>query len=172
MTITFYLAAAVAVFATAKVITHKDPMRALLYFVASLLAVATVFFTMGAQLAALLEVIIYAGAIIVLFVFIIMMLNIGEKATEQETRLLSPGIWLGPSILCAILLIQLITVLVRGDSHVTGGNAMTPKHLALSLFDVYFLGVELVSMLLLAALVGAYHLGKRDLPDEAVGGEL
>jgi NADH-quinone oxidoreductase subunit J len=172
MTTLFYLASAIAVFATARVITHKDPMHALLYFVVSLVSLAVVLFTLGAQVIAPLMVMIYAGAIIVLFVFVIMILNLGPKASEQESRFLSPGIWVGPSILCGILLVQLIVVLVRGDGHVTGGAEISKEQVSVSLFNVYFLGVELASMLLLAALVGAYHLGKRELPGESEGGEL
>ncbi len=167
MTTLFYLASVIAVFATARVITHKDPMHALLYFVVSLISLAVVLFTLGAQVIAPLMVMIYAGAIMVLFVFVIMILNLGPRASEQEARFLSPGIWMGPSILCGILLLQLIIVLIRGQGHVSGGTIVDSKHLALSLFNVYFLGVELASMLLLAALVGAYHLGKRELPYES-----
>lgn len=172
MTTLFYLAATISVLATARVVTHKDPMHALLYFVVSLVSLAVVIFTLGAELVAPLMVMIYAGAIIVLFIFVIMILNLGPAASEQESRLLAPGIWVGPSILCAILLFQLIVVLVRGEGHVVGGGVTGTKEVAVSLFNVYFLGVELASMLLLAALVGAYHLGKRELPGESGEGEI
>ena len=148
MTILFYLASAIAVFATARVITHRDPMHALLYFVVSLVSLAVVLFTLGAQVIAPLMVMIYAGAIIVLFVFVIMILNLGPQASEQESRFLSPGIWLGPSILCGILLVQLIIVLIRGEGHISGETTTDSKQLALSLFNVYVLGVDRASLLL------------------------
>ncbi len=172
MTTLFYLASAIAVFATARVVTHKDPMHALLYFVVSLISLALVIFTLDAEVIAPLMVMIYAGAIIVLFIFVIMILNLGVVASEQESRLLAPKIWIGPAVLCGILLLQLIVVLVRGEGHVIAGEVSGLKELSISLFNVYFLGVELASMLLLAALVGAYHLGKRELPGESGGGEL
>jgi NADH-quinone oxidoreductase subunit J len=106
----------------------------------------------------------------VLFIFVIMMLNMGSRAIDQETRYLSPGIWTGPAILAAILLVELILVLLSGEKHVMGGDAVSPQKVSLALFDVYFLGVELASMILLSALVGAYHLGKRDLPEESKEG--
>ena len=75
MEATFYLSAAVAVAATLMVVTRASAVHALLYLIVSLLAVAVVFFVLGAPFVAALEVIIYAGAVMVLFVFVIMMLN-------------------------------------------------------------------------------------------------
>ena len=80
----FYVASAVALFATTMVISNTNPVHALLYLVVSLLAIAMVFFTLGAPFAGVLEVIIYAGAIMVLFVFVVMMLNLGQRTVEQE----------------------------------------------------------------------------------------
>ncbi len=82
----FYVASAVALFATTMVITNTNPVHALLYLVLSLLAIAMVFFTLGAPFAGVLEVIIYAGAIMVLFVFVVMMLNLGQRTVEQERQ--------------------------------------------------------------------------------------
>jgi len=76
MEFAFYIAAAVAVISTVMAITRLVAVHALLYLIVSLLAVAVVFYTMGAPLVAALEVIIYAGAIVVLFVFVVMMLNV------------------------------------------------------------------------------------------------
>ena len=72
------------VVATTLVITRKQAIHALLYLILSLLAVAVIFFLLGAHFAAALEVIIYAGAIMVLFVFIIIMLNIGSEARREK----------------------------------------------------------------------------------------
>ena len=62
------------------------------------------FFSLGAPFAGALEVIAYAGAIMVLFVFVVMMLNLGPAAAQQERIWLTPGIWIGPVILAALLL--------------------------------------------------------------------
>ncbi len=75
--IAFYLAAAIALIASVRVITNANPVHALLYLVVSLLAVAMIFFALGAPFAAALEMIVYAGAIMVLFVFVVMILNLG-----------------------------------------------------------------------------------------------
>ncbi|HNP03216.1 MAG TPA: NADH-quinone oxidoreductase subunit J, partial [Agitococcus sp.] len=72
--ILFYLVAAIAVFSTVRVISNSNPIHALLNLVVSLLAVAMIFFMLGAPFAGALEIIVYAGAIMVLFVFVVMML--------------------------------------------------------------------------------------------------
>src|SRR5215469_8962092 len=103
MQIVFYISGLIAVTATILMITRLNAVHALLYLVVSLLAIAIVFYTLGAALAAALEVIIYAGAIMVLFVFIVMLLNLGDKAIRIEKDLFTPRIWTGPAILAVIL---------------------------------------------------------------------
>src|SRR5215470_19416844 len=108
MNAVFYIAAAVAVISTVMVITRLNAIHALLYLIVSLLAVAVIFYTLGAPFAAALEVITYAGAIMVLFVFVVMLLNLGKAATRMESALLRPAMWVGPSILAAILVGQMM----------------------------------------------------------------
>jgi NADH-quinone oxidoreductase subunit J len=157
----FYIAAAVALFSTVMVITRLNAIHALLYLIVSLLAVAVIFFTLGAAFAAALEVIIYAGAIMVLFVFAVMLLNLGRRSTERESQWLSPKAWIGPAILALVLIGELAFIIARGTGHPPGA-AVEPKLVGFALFGPYMLGVELASLLLLAGMVGAYHLGRRD----------
>ena len=134
-------------------------VHALLYLIVSLLAVAVVFFVIGAPFVAALEVIIYAGAIMVLFVFVVMMLNLGEHAVSMEKAWLSPGIWIGPTVLAGLLLGEVAYLVARGGGAHMGAGMVDPKQVGIVLFGPYLIGVELASMLLLAGLVGAYHLG-------------
>jgi NADH-quinone oxidoreductase subunit J len=159
MLILFYIASAVAVFATIMMITRLNAVHGLLYLILSLLAVGVLFFLLGAHFAAVLEVIIYAGAIMVLFVFVIMMLNQGQKTVEQERSWLQPSIWIGPSLLALILFVEMLMVIVIGGNAETG-QLVDSKQVAIALYGPYLLAVELASMLLLAGLVGAYYLGK------------
>ena len=153
----FYIASIIAIAATVRVITGAHAIHALLYLVVSFLAVAMIFLTLGAPFAAALEVIIYAGAIMVLFVFVMMMLNPGPPSVGREQRWLTPEIWAGPVVLTAVLLAELISVMA-GGSAVSSTDAVSPKETGMALFGPYILGVEMASVLLMAALVGAYHL--------------
>jgi len=162
MELIFYIAGAVAILSTILMLTRLNLVHALLYLIVSLLAVAVDFFVLGAPFAAALEAIVYAGAIMVLFLFVVMMLNIGRHAAETERQWLTPGIWTGPVILAGILIIELV-YLTRAASAGLGTDATGPKEVGIALFGPYIIGVELASMLLLAGLVGAYHLGIREI---------
>jgi NADH-quinone oxidoreductase subunit J len=167
MEIVFYIASAIAVAATLLMLTRLNVVHALLYLVISLLSVAIVFYTLGAPFAAALEVIIYAGAIMVLFIFVLMLLNLGEAAVRAEKQWTRPRIWIGPCILAAILVAEFVYLLARGE----GGGTIAPigpEAVGISLFGTYLLGVELASMLLLGGLVGAFHLGLRKRTPEKV----
>lgn len=156
----FYIAAAVALFATIFALTRSNAAHALIYLILSLLAVAVIFFLLGAPFAAALEVVIYAGAIMVLFVFVIMMLNLGEAGQARERHRLKPSVWIIPAILSTVLLVEMMLVLNNFQAPQTGA-LITAKQVGLELFGAYVLAVEIASMLLLAGLVGAYHVGRR-----------
>ena len=160
MELTLYIAGAVAIISTISMLTRLNLVHALLYLIVSLLAVAVDFFVLGAPFAAALEAIVYAGAIMVLFIFVVMMLNIGRHLAETERQWLTPGIWTGPVTLASILMIEVV-YLARGTTAGLGTDATGPKAVGIALFGPYMIGVELASMLLLAGLVGAYHVGLR-----------
>jgi NADH-quinone oxidoreductase subunit J len=156
----FYSAGTIALIATAAALTRPNAAHALIYLIVSLLAVAVLFFLLGAPFAAALEVVIYAGAIMVLFVFVIMMLNLGESGVAREREWIRGRNWLVPGVMAALLLLELILALQHAPA-MTSGVAVDPKAVGLALFGPYVLAVEIASMLLLSAMVGAYHLGRR-----------
>ncbi len=161
MEVTFYVAAVVAVLATILVITSFNVIHALLYLVISFLAIAVVFFVLGAPFVAALEVIVYAGAIVVLIIFVIMMLNLKSESTEQEKQWLTRDIWIGPGILSIILLGELVYIISStGAAEMTHG-VVDSKAVGMSLYGPYVIGVELSGILLMAGIVGAYHLGRQ-----------
>jgi NADH-quinone oxidoreductase subunit J len=161
MTVVFYLAAAIAIASTVMVITRLHAVHALLYLIVSFLSLALVFYALGAPFIAALEVIIYAGAILVLFVFVVMMLNLGAEAAVQERLWLRPRMWIGPVILALILAGELFCILAQPGAQPALGGVVGPKQVGIVLFGPYLIGVELAAMLLLAGMVGAYHLGQR-----------
>jgi NADH-quinone oxidoreductase subunit J len=155
VTLAFYLSAAVALVSTVLVIGGRNPVHALLYLVVSLLAVALIFFLLGAPFAAALEVIVYAGAIMVLFLFVVMMLS-----PQWDEGLRRPRTWTGPGLLVAVLLAELIYLFSSGLPERAAAEPVGPKMVGTVLLGPYLLAVELASMLLLAGLVGAWHLGR------------
>lgn len=167
MELLFYVAALVAIYSTFRVISTSNPMHALLNLIVSLISVAVIFFVLGAAFAGAMQVVVYAGAIMVLFVFVVMMLNLGS-ANDQEKRWLSPSTWVGPALLSAVLL----GCLVHGITGVTGGqlgvDEVTAKQVGIALFGPYVIAVELASILLLAGLVTAWHLGREEKPGEVI----
>jgi len=161
MEISFYLASAIAVIATMMTITRYNLVHALLYLVVSFLAISIVFYLLGAPFIAALEIIIYAGAIVVLMIFVIMMLNLKQGSIDDERAWLKGPIMVGPSILCAILLVELVYIVWPASGAGIGINAVNAKGVGLSLYGPYVIGVELSGILLMAGIVGAYHLGRQ-----------
>ncbi len=160
MMILFYIAATVAVVSTVGVIVQSNIVHALIYLILSLLAVAVVFFSLGAPFVAVLEAIVYAGAIMVLFLFVIMMLNMGQHTLDQEKTWMAAKDWALPAGLAAILLAQLLYVLREYRVDIVP-NEVGVLEVSALLFGPYVLAVELASILLLAGLVSAYHLAKK-----------
>jgi NADH-quinone oxidoreductase subunit J len=168
VSVLFFIAAAVAVMATVMVITRTRAIHALLYLVVSFLALALVFYVLGAPFIAALEVIIYAGAIMVLFLFALMLINPGRSDEMREREWLRPRAWILPSVLSAVLLLELIYLLAAGGVPAGAGGGGTAaaavdtaaqvKAVGIALFGPYLLGVELASILLLAGLVATHRL--------------
>src|SRR5438105_3517669 len=160
MNIVFYTSASIAILSTIMVITRYKPVHALLYLIISFFAAALVFFSLGAPFVAVLEVIIYAGAILVLFIFVIMLLNLGQETAAQEKEWLKPKLWIGPVLLSLILFVELIYLLIHTGSGNYTVQVVDPKQVALSLYGPYLIGVEIAALLLMAGIVGAAHIGQ------------
>jgi NADH-quinone oxidoreductase subunit J len=167
MELTFYIAGGVAVVSTLLMLTRINVVHALLYLIVSLLGVAVVFYTLGAPFVAALEAIVYAGAIMVLFLFVVMMLNLGKQTAEMEKQWMTPGIWIGPVVLAGILIVE-VAYLAGTATEGLGTGVVGPKQVGMALFGPYIIGVELASMLLLAGLVGANHLGFRETQTQEI----
>ena len=150
----FALAAAVALASTVMVITRRNAVHALLYLVVSLLAVAVIMLLLGAPFVAALEVIIYAGAIMVLFVFVVML--IGAESSPIGAR-----DWIGPVVLGLILLAELAWVIGSKPAQMAPVTEVPPRDVGISLLGPYLIGTEVAAFVLLAGLVGAFHLGRR-----------
>ncbi|SUD90321.1 NADH-quinone oxidoreductase subunit J [Psychrobacter phenylpyruvicus] len=172
----FYALGLVAIIASLRVIMLANPVHAILSMIVTLLALAGIFFIIGAPFAGALQVIVYAGAILVLFVFVIMMLNLGTKNDARESKWLASDVWAVPTALTFVIAVVLVYMLSLGNgistvegtvaSATIGATTVSAKQVGIALFTEYLLLVEVAALLLLAALVAAYHLGKKALDDE------
>ena len=169
----FYALAAVAIFASLRVVILANPVHAILSMIVSLLAISGIFFVLGAPFAGALEIVVYAGAIMVLFVFVIMMLNLGMSNDEREERWLDAKTWAVPTGLTIIIAVVLYAMigLNHDDAAMIGGTTISAKAVGTVLFTKYIMLIEVAALLLLAALVAAYHLGKEAIDDEIIGND-
>lgn len=166
MQVLFGIAAVIAVVATLLAVTRLNAVHALLYLIVSILSLAVIFYILGAPFASALEVIVYAGAIVVLMLFVVMMLNLGHQAVEKERTLLRPKVWIGPFILAALLMVEFLFLLL-GEGKTAKVGVQEPTQVGIALFQPYLIAVEIASFLLLAGVVGAFHLGRKiALPEE------
>lgn len=146
-------------------VTRRNPVSAAMSLVAHFFMLAGLYLTLKAQFVAVVQVLVYAGAIMVLVVFVIMLLNLGnEKQLSERTSMRST---LG-TLFAALFAVQIVTGLVAKP---TGVLAMSEQALAIgtteavgnALFTTYLFPFEAVSLLLLAALIGSVILAKRHL---------
>ena len=154
----FYILAVIILVATLLAVTRRNLVHAVVYLVISFFGSALLFYLFGAPILAALEVIIYAGAIMVLFLFIIMMLRVGDF----QEKLFPLSQWL-PAVVMTVIYIFVGAILVYtnpSSRDVLVGAVATPRAFGRYVFENHWLAIELVSLLLLIALVGALFLGK------------
>jgi NADH-quinone oxidoreductase subunit J len=157
--IIFYLLAFVMIVATALAVTRTRLVHAVVFLVISFFSTALLFYLLGAPFLAALEVIIYAGAIMVMFLFMIMTLKM-EGRQKREASLFRP--WSAAMVLGGISLILLGALLWAGPGHgLPLRPAMaSPLEFGRFIFSAFWFSVEVASFLLFVALVGALYLGR------------
>jgi NADH-quinone oxidoreductase subunit J len=158
----FYAAAATALASALVVIGQKNPIYSAFALIVTLCSLSVIFALLGSPFIAALQVIVYAGAIMVLFLFVLMLLNVKREqdAPGRGARTLG-GIAVA---LVALLVVQAGGVLLRATSAPAPGFDASTRRMAEILFSPHFLYVfEATSVLILAALVGAIALAKRDV---------
>jgi NADH-quinone oxidoreductase subunit J len=163
----FYLLAALLIASTAMAVSRTRLVHAVVYLVISFFATALLFYLLGAPFIAALEVIVYAGAIMVMFLFMIMTLSMEQRRTRNATPFRP---WLPAIALTAVSLILLAVLLWVGSGHgLPLKPAMaSPLEFGAYIFREYWFSVEVASFLLFVALVGALYLGREDKKDHKV----
>lgn len=166
--LTFYLFATVAVVASALVVVRPKPMHSVLLLIVSFAALAGLYIQLGSPFAAVIQIVIYAGAIMVLFVFVVMLLN-AHREDEVAAAAVKGPLRAG-AVLGAILALELAWVLWRPGPATfgpgRGADAPAPESVAelgRVLFTDYALAFEVTSILIIVAMIGAVVLAKREL---------
>ncbi len=154
MNVLFVISLIIALVASLKVITCNNAVHALLYMIAFFFSLAVMIYLYGAPFIAALEVIIYAGAIVTLFIFVVMMLNLKDQ--KKKSRIKLP---LLPLILIIAIQVELVYLIFSGPVNVNEPVFTSPEDTGLALISNYMAAIELAGMLLLAGIIGAYHLG-------------
>ena len=163
----FYLFAAVAILASLLVIAQRNPIYSVLLLIASFGALSGLYVLLDAPFAAVIQIVVYAGAIMVLFLFVVMLLNAPHEDTEYDERvhpLLRPGPMRFGAALAGALLVELVWALTRGtDSGAfPGASVSSVAAIGQSLFTDYAFAFEVTSILILVAMVGAVVLARRE----------
>jgi NADH-quinone oxidoreductase subunit J len=169
--ITFYLFAALAIGASLLVIAQRNPIYSVLLLIASFGALSGLYVLLDAPFVAVIQIIVYAGAIMVLFLFVVMLLNAPHEETEYDERvhpLLRPGPVRFGAVLALALGVELWWALGRGgDTGAFPSGAVTSVGvIGRALFTDYAFPFEVTSVLILVAMVGAVVLAKRDHPND------
>lgn len=159
----FWLLSFIAIFSGIATIISKNPVYSVLYLILTFFSIAGHYFLMNAQFLAAVHIIVYAGAIMVLFLYVIMMLNLNQLEIEKRSNILK---------MLAVASAGLLLVILSGAAHsadalTANPNKVTPagmvEDLGIALYRNYLLPFELASILFLAAMVGAVYLSKKNL---------
>jgi NADH-quinone oxidoreductase subunit J len=156
----FYFLSFVAIFSALLVVFSKNPVYSVLYLIITFFAIAGHYILLNAQFLAVVHVIVYAGAIMVLFLYVIMLLNLNQEAEPHKSNLVKIA-----AVVCAGLMMVIMIGTLRGVSQAvqeTGTNIGYVKNLGKVLFNEFLLPFEISSILLLAAMVGVVMVGKMD----------
>ncbi len=165
----FYFFGVVSIASALAFVTRKSPVAAALWLVNTMFALAALYVLLDAQFVGVMQVLVYAGAIMVVFLFVVMLLNLGHPSEIADAR----GKW--PVMVAALIGIGLLAELMAISGTKIAGQFQVPANFASEelrkygavgsvarpLFNEYLLAFELTSVLLLVAIAGAVVLGRR-----------
>ncbi len=167
-TIIFFILAAASIISAIIVVTRRSPMMSVVFLVINFIILAIIYLTLQAQFIAVIQVVVYAGAIMVLFLFVVMLLNLGKEEMLTEKITYKKRVAVG---LVVVMLGQLVIGILMRDSKFhqqVAPNAEqlgTVEGIGRMLFTQYLFPFEITSILLLAAIIGAVVLAKKRTGD-------
>lgn len=159
--ILFWILSALALFSAVMVITSRNPVFSVLWLIITFFTISGHYVLLNAQFLAVVNVIVYAGAIMVLFLFVIMLMNLNKETEPQKNKWLK----LAGAVSGGCLLLVLVAALRDTESRMTElgtGDIGLIQNLGKSLFSDYVVPFEISSILFLSAMVGAVVIGKKE----------
>ena len=158
----FYFLSFVGIFCALLVVFSRNAIHSVLYLILTFFAIAGHYILLNAQFLAVVHVIVYAGAIMVLFLYVIMMLNLNMDAEPHKSNMLKIAATVSSGLLLIVMIGSLKGAEHLGSQNAVAGESGLVRNLAKVLFNEFLLPFEVTSVLLLAAMVGAVMLGKSD----------
>lgn len=157
----FFLLALLAIGTAVGVVANRNPVRSALLLVLNFISLAMLYFTLSAQFLGILQVIVYAGAIMVLFLFVIMLLNLGSpEAIAQERELRRPLAWLIAVGLFALLVSQ-VFLIISPSAPMAEPEVGTARTIGQALFTQWAFPMLIVAVLLTVGVIGSILLARR-----------
>lgn len=161
--ILFWLLSVVAIFSALMVITSRNPVHSVLWLIVTFFSISGHYILLNAQFLAIVNVIVYAGAIMVLFLFVIMLMNLNKETEPQKNRWLRmAGAVAGGCFLLVLVAALKDTGIKQQQALVNEGGIGLIKNLGKELFTTYVVPFEISSILFLSAMVGAVVIGKKE----------
>ena len=161
--ILFWFLTSMAILSALMVVFSKNPVHSVLWLIAVFFAISGHYILLNAQFLAIVNLIVYAGAIMVLFLFVIMLMNLNAETEPQKNRWLKmAGIIAGGSLMLVVIAALRETELKNQFAQVKDGDIGLIQNLGKVLFKEYVLPFEISSVLFLSAMVGAVVIGKKD----------
>lgn len=161
--ILFWVLSFLAIACALGVIFSRNPVNSVLFLIATFFTISGHYILMNAQFLAIVNIIVYAGAIMVLFLFVIMLMNLNSDTEPQKSRIIQFAAVMSGGALFLVLVAALKTASINYSANIDlGGDIGLVQHLGSVLFSDYVLPFEISSVLFLSAMVGAMVLGRRE----------
>lgn len=159
----FWFLSVVALFSALMVITAKNPVYSVLWLIVTFFSLSGHYILLNAQFLAIVNIIVYAGAIMVLFLFVIMLMNLNQTTEPQKHKWVKmAGAIAGGCLLLVLVAALRNTDIKQQEAQVNGGDIGLIANLGKELFSTYVVPFEISSILFLSAMVGAVVIGKKE----------
>jgi len=161
--ILFWFLSAMAIGCALGVILSRNPVKSVLFLIATFFAISGHYVLMNAQFLAIVNIIVYAGAIMVLFLFVIMLMNLNADAEPQKSRLVQFAAVLSGGALFLVIIAAFTKAGLNVEGEInSAGELGLIKNLGMALFHDYVVPFEVSSVLFLSAMIGAMVIGKKE----------